>query len=48
VRSRLAAYHEQTSPLIAFYKGKGILKSIDGMVPIDDVTAQISAVLDAV
>ena len=48
VRSRLAAYHEQTSPLIAFYKGKGILKSIDGMAAIDEVTAQISAVLDAV
>ncbi len=48
VRSRLAAYHEQTSPLIAFYKDRGILKSIDGMAPIDDVTAQISAVLDAV
>ncbi len=47
VRSRLAAYHEQTAPLVDYYAGKGKLKSIDGMVAIDEVTSQISAVLDA-
>ncbi len=48
VRSRLLAYHEQTAPLVDYYAGKGKLKSIDGMVAIDEVTSQISAVLDAV
>jgi adenylate kinase len=48
VRSRLAAYHEQTAPLIDYYGKKGSLKSIDGMKGIDEVTSQISAVLDAV
>ncbi len=48
VRSRLAAYHEQTAPLIDYYGKKGVLKSIDGMKAIDEVTSQISAVLDAV
>lgn len=48
VRSRLSAYHAQTAPLIGYYGEKGILKSIDGMTAIDDVTAQITAVLDAV
>lgn len=41
VRSRLGAYHEQTAPLIDYYSGQGILKSIDGMASIDDVTSQI-------
>ncbi len=48
VRSRLAAYHEQTAPLIDYYGKKGVLKSIDGMKAIDEVTSQISTVLDAV
>ncbi|PLX34318.1 MAG: adenylate kinase [Hyphomicrobiales bacterium] len=48
VRSRLSAYHAQTAPLIGYYGEKGTLKSIDGMAAIDDVTAQINAVLDAV
>lgn len=46
VRSRLAAYHEQTSPLIGYYASRGTLKSIDGMDDIDGVTAQILAALN--
>jgi len=41
VRSRLHAYHEQTEPIIAYYAKTGVLKSIDGMAPIDDVTEQM-------
>jgi len=41
VRSRLLAYHEQTEPIISYYGNKGILKSIDGMAAIDDVTKQM-------
>jgi len=41
VRSRLHAYHEQTEPIIAYYANTGVLKSIDGMAPIDDVTEQM-------
>lgn len=48
VRSRLAAYHEQTAPLIAYYREKGKLRSVDGMAEIDDVTAAIGKALDAV
>ena len=47
VRSRLSAYHEQTAPLIDYYKKQGILKSVDGMSAIDDVTAQINKALDS-
>ncbi len=46
VRQRLASYHEQTSPLVAYYEKAGIVRKVDGMADIDDVTRQIEAVLD--
>jgi len=45
VRSRLESYHEQTAPIISYYGDKGVLKSIDGMADIDDVTAQLKGVI---
>lgn len=48
LKKRLAVYREQTAPLIDFYRGKGMLKSVDGMQSIDDVTAAIMAVLHSV
>ncbi len=45
VRSRLQAYHDQTAPILAYYKEKGVMETIDGMAPIDDVTEQLNAVL---
>ncbi len=47
VRQRLEAYHEQTAPLIAYYEKAGIVKKVDGMAPIDEVTKQIEQVLDS-
>ncbi len=47
VRARLAAYHAQTAPISAFYARKGILKTVDGMAPIDDVGRQMRAILTA-
>ena len=41
VRSRLKAYHDQTEPIIAYYAKTGVLKSVDGMAGIDDVTDQM-------
>ncbi len=45
VRSRLKVYHEQTEPLVGYYGSKGILKKVDGMADIDDVTSQIGEAL---
>lgn len=45
VKNRLEVYHKQTQPLIDFYQEKGILKSVDGTVPMEDVFAAISAIL---
>ena len=47
VRARLAAYHAQTAPILPYYDGKGVLKTVDGMAPIDEVTGQIEAALAA-
>lgn len=41
VRNRLEVYREQTAPLVEFYRGKGLLKSVDGMAPVQEVTAAI-------
>ena len=46
VTSRLEAYHAQTAPLLPYYKAKGVLKAVDGMADIDDVTSQIELVLE--
>ena len=48
VRDRLAVYNKQTAPLVAYYGGRGTLKSIDGMADISEVTRQIEAVLKGV
>jgi adenylate kinase len=45
VKTRLAQYHAQTAPILPYYRSKGILKAVDGMAPIDEVTRQLSALL---
>ena len=45
VKNRLDVYHKQTQPLIDFYEAKGILKSVDGTVPMEDVFAAITEIL---
>jgi adenylate kinase len=47
VTARLAAYNKQTAPLLPYYRGRGILRQVDGMAEIDEVTRQIEAVLKA-
>ena len=44
---RLDAYRVQTAPVSAYYASKGTLKTVDGMLPIDDVTAALNKVLGA-
>jgi adenylate kinase len=41
VRNRLEVYREQTAPLVEFYRGKGLLKTVDGMAPVEEVTQSI-------
>lgn len=47
VRTRLEAYDRQTAPLLPYYKLRGILSPVDGMVAIDEVTQHIGKLLKA-
>ncbi|HEX6103581.1 MAG TPA: adenylate kinase [Alphaproteobacteria bacterium] len=45
VKARLAAYHAQTAPILPYYAARGVLRSVDGMAEIDQVAAQIEALI---
>lgn len=45
VQKRLAVYHDQTQPLINYYKKAGVLKSVDGTKDLNDVFADIAVIL---
>lgn len=45
VRERLRLYDEQTQPLLDYYRGRGIVREVDGDQPIEAVTAAILAEL---
>jgi len=45
LKKRLVVYREQTAPLVDHYRETGHLVTIDGMQPIEDVTASIDAAL---
>jgi adenylate kinase len=42
---RLREYYKKTAPLIGYYHAKGMLRGVDGMASMDEVTAQIEALL---
>jgi adenylate kinase len=46
VKRRIQVYFAQTAPLIDYYRGRGLLSEIDGARPIEEVTADLLAVLE--
>ncbi|MCA0869856.1 adenylate kinase [Seohaeicola saemankumensis] len=46
VSSRLVAYHDQTAPLIAYYKDKGVLQSVDAMGEIDTIAGALAGIVE--
>jgi adenylate kinase len=46
VRQRLEVYQAQTSPLVEFYRSRGLLREIDGDQSIDEVGEAITAVVE--
>jgi len=46
VGSRLEAYHAQTAPLIAYYRDKGVLKSVDAMGEINSIAIAMAKLAD--
>ena len=47
IRRRLEVYAEQTAPLTALYKSRGLLVEVDGLGTVDDVTARIFDAINA-
>ena len=41
IRKRLAVYHEQTEPLVAYYEERGVLHRFDGTQSVDEVAAHL-------
>lgn len=47
VTARLKAYHTQTAPILPHYAAQGVLRTVDGLAAIDDVTRQIGSAIEA-
>jgi adenylate kinase len=46
IAPRLAAYQEQTTPVVEYYRRTGRLISINGDQPMDEVTKNIFKILE--
>jgi adenylate kinase len=46
VRTRMAEYRAKTEPILPYYEAKGLVRRVDGMAAVEQVAAQIDAVLD--
>jgi len=46
VRTRMAEYRAKTEPILPYYEAKGLVRRVDGMAAIEEVSAQIDAILD--
>ena len=45
VRARLDAYTAQTTPILPYYRQRGLLAQVDGMADLDQVTRELEAVI---
>lgn len=45
VRTRMAEYRAKTAPILPIYEARGIVKRVDGMADIEDVTASLVGIL---
>ena len=46
VRTRMAEYRAKTAPILPIYEARGLVRRVDGMADIGEVTAAIEAILD--
>jgi adenylate kinase len=46
VRTRMDEYRAKTAPILPFYEAKGLVRRVNGMGPVDEVAAEIDAILD--
>ena len=48
LRKRLGIYHEQTAPILPFYRERGMLNQVDGMMSITEVSNKIKQIVTTV
>jgi adenylate kinase len=46
VRTRMAEYRAKTEPILPHYEARGLVRRVDGMASVDEVAAQIDAILN--
>jgi adenylate kinase len=46
VRTRMEEYRAKTAPILPFYEAKGLVRRVNGMASVEEVAAQIDAILD--
>jgi adenylate kinase len=46
VRTRMAEYRAKTAPVLPYYEQRGLVRRIDGMLSVDEVAAEVDAILD--
>jgi adenylate kinase len=46
VRTRMAEYRAKTAPILPYYEQRGLVRRVEGMAPVDQVAAQVEAILD--
>ena len=47
VRTRMAEYRAKTAPILPYYEDRGLVRRVDGMGSVDEVAAEIDAILDS-
>ena len=47
VRTRMEEYRAKTAPILPFYEAKGLVRQVNGMASVEEVAAEIDAILDA-
>ena len=46
IATRMAVYRGETAPILPFYEARGLVRRVDGMADIEQVTHAIEAILD--
>ncbi len=46
LKKRLGVYNDQTKPILPYYRDKNLIREIDGMQAIEEISAQIAGILE--
>ncbi len=46
LKTRLKKYQEETQPIVPYYIGKGVLKTVDGSLPFEEVSRKIAEIIE--